>query len=493
MKKILLSTVLLIVMLFSLACSGGNNVSNLKSFTIPAEGFDMNKQIEITFSTTMGQTPRSILEKYLPKFKELYPNITVTVDNPGGYDDVRDEINKQLTVGDHPNIAYCYADHVATYNIANAVVPLDSLIDSKLKITRGDGVTEILGLTDEQKNAFIQSYYNEGKQFGDNNMYMLPMSKSTEVLYYNQTFFNDHKLQVPDHWWCTDDCPEDCKTSMEYVCGEIKKIAPTSTPLGYDSDANWFITMCEQMNSGYTQVAEDAKDRFIFNNEKNRAFVKKFHEWYKEKGYITTQALYGSYTSSLFVGKDAKDPNKRSYMTIGSSAGATYQRPAKKADGSYPFQVGIAPIPQYDKNNAKVISQGPSLCLFNKKDPQEVLAAWLFMKFLTTNVEFQADFASETGYVPVLKTVAENSVYKTFLEKANGDTHITALSAVVCLAQEANYFTSPAFDGSSTARDQAGSIIEDCLASNTTGNDLDKYIKDRFAEAIEFCIYQSKK
>lgn len=493
MKKILLSMVLLIVMLFSLACSGGNNVSNLKKFTIPEEGFDMNKQIEITFSTTMGKTLTPILEKHIAQFNKLYPKITVTVDNPGGYDDVRDEINKKLTVGDHPSVAYCYPDHVATYNIAGAVVTLDDLIASQIQITRADGTTEILGLTDEQKNSFIKSYYDEGKQFDGDKMYTLPMSKSTEILYYNKTFFTKHNLQVPDHWWCTDKCSKDCKTSMEYVCGEIKKLEPSSTPLGYDSDSNWFITMCEQMNSGYTKVATEPKDRFIFDNATNREFVKRFHDWYKVKGYITTQSLYGSYTSALFVGTDAKDSSKRSYMTIGSSAGAQHQIAQQDAKGNYMFETGVAPIPQYDKNNAKVISQGPSLCLFNKKDPQEVLAAWLFMKYLTTTLSFQAEFALKSGYVPVLSTVMSDPTYEEAMEEANGYESLPSLAALMCLEQKDNYFTSPAFDGSSTARDQVGLLIKDCLASDTTGDALDSFIKNKFASAIKECIYQSSK
>ena len=47
-------------------------------------------------------------------------------------------------------------------------------------------------------------------------------------------------------------------------------------------------------------------------------------------------------------------------MSIGSSAGATYQRPAANADGSYPFEVGISTIPQVNAANPKVISQGHS-------------------------------------------------------------------------------------------------------------------------------------
>ena len=32
-----------------------------------------------------------------------------------------------------------------------------------------------------------------------------------------------------------------------------------------------------------------------------------------------------------------------------------------------------------------MISQGPSVCIFNKDDPQEVLASWLFAQFLLTD------------------------------------------------------------------------------------------------------------
>ena len=38
----------------------------------------------------------------------------------------------------------------------------------------------------------------------------------------------------------------------------------------------------------------------LFNNDTNKAFVKDLCEMY-QKGYFTTQMLYGSYTSSLFV------------------------------------------------------------------------------------------------------------------------------------------------------------------------------------------------
>ena len=476
MKKRLISMVLLAAMLVSVVAlagcgnKGGNGGNSTADFVIPESGFSVDTEVTITFYNTMGANLSAVLEAYIAEFNELYPNITVVSENVGSYDDVRDRISTEITVGNQPNIAYCYPDHVALYNLAKAVSTLDNLINSEIEVAHADGTSEILGLTAEQKADFIEGYYNEGKQFGDGLMYTMPLSKSTEVLYYNKTFFEENNLTVPTTW-----------EEMKAVCAKIKEIDPDSIPLGYDSESNWFITMCEQYQTPYTSASGD---HFLFDNEENRAFVKEFNEWY-QKGYLTTQTLYGAYTSGLFTTLEGV----KSYMSIGSSAGATYQRPTADADGNYPFEVGIATIPQVDANNAKVISQGPSLCIFQKSNPQEVVASWLFVKFLTTNISFQAEFAMASGYVPVLKSVAENPIYAEFIAKADGGKFISALSAKVCLAQSDAYYTSPAFNGSSEARSQVGALLTKCLA--LTGDNIDAQIAAAFEDAVAECEYNS--
>ena len=214
--------------------------------------------------------------------------------------------------------------------------------------------------------------------------------------------------------------------------------------------------------------------------------VAKFRDWY-QKGYVTTQELSGGYTSSLFTKAETEAGN--SYMSIGSSAGATHQRP-DKVNGEYPFEVGIATVPQMDAKNPKVISQGPSLCIFNKEDPQEVLASWLFMKYLATTVEFQAEFSMASGYIPVIKSVGDHHIYRDeFLAKADGGDNISALSAKVGLEQEKAYYTSPAFNGSSVARDQVGLLMQKCFA--TQSEDVDAMIKQAFKDAVAECKYQA--
>ena len=424
-------------------------------------------EVTITFYHTMGANLTAVLDAYIAEFNKLYPNIHVEYTSIGSYDDVRDQVSTEITVGTQPNIAYCYPDHVALYNLAKAVQTLDGYIDSTAEVTRADGTTEILGLTAEQKADFIEGYYNEGLQFGDGRMYTMPLSKSTEVLYYNKTFFNEHGLKVPATW-----------AEVAEVCEQILAIDPMSIPLGYDSEGNWFITMTEQLGTPYTSATAP---HFVFNTEENRAFIKEFREWYQE-GYLTTQRLYGAYTSGLFT----STTDIKSYMSIGSSAGATYQRPAKGADGSYPFEVGITTIPQANPDNRKVISQGPSVCIFKKANEQEVIASWLFVKYLTTSVDFQAEFSMASGYVPVIKSVAQNEAYAAFIAQADGGDFVSALSAKVCLEQEDAYYTSPAFNGSSAARDEVSGLLTRCLTI-PDGADVDAEIEKAFEEAIAKC------
>jgi hypothetical protein len=92
-----------------------------------------------------------------------------------------------------------------------------------------------------------------------------------------------------------------------------------------------------------------------------------------------------------------------------------------------------------------------------------------------------------SGYVPVIKSVGENEVYKSFIAQADGGNHISALSAKVCLEQADAYYTSPAFNGSSTARDQVGALLTKCLTM--FGDDVDAQIDKAFEEAVKKCIY----
>ena len=133
MKKRIAAMLLAVIMLMSiLAACGGNTaapaptqaqVSGEAENTpapAPAEVTYDGSPVTIKFYHTMGANLRAVLEAYIEEFNALYPNITIEHSQVGNYDDVREQISTEISVGNQPNIAYCYPDHVALYNIAKA-------------------------------------------------------------------------------------------------------------------------------------------------------------------------------------------------------------------------------------------------------------------------------------------------------------------------------------------------------------------------------------
>ena len=470
-KKLLLTSVSALLVATNVAAftaceKPGNKIPD----SVDVVAYD-GSAVTVTFYHSMGADLRKILDTYIADFNAVYPNITIKHDSFGDYDGTRDQIKTELNNGNSPTIAYCYPDHVALYNNAKAVMTLDGYIDSTLAATQSDWSPEgTLGFTATQKADFIQAYYNEGKSFGDGLMYTLPYQKSTEVLYYNKTLFEQKGYEVPTTW-----------EAMEDLCEQIKKDFPKDIPLGYDSEANLFINLAEQYKSPYTTATKG--EHFKFNNEVNRGFAQMLRDWYN-KGYLLTKQTYsGKYMSDLFKATGAND--QKAYMCIGSTGGATYQGPAKNNDETYPFEVGVAPIPQVDPANAKVISQGPSLCMF-KKSAQECAAGWLFLKFLTTYVPLQAESSMNNGYTPVINSVFENETFKAdFLDKADGNAYLqaTVIKQMIKPELQSTFFTSPAFNGSSAARDEVGTLITNVLLKK------DSSIQSLFDEAIENLAY----
>lgn len=464
MKKRILGAIALVGLVGAslTSCDSGKVVGG---FDVP-ETFDTDAKITVTFWNTMGDNLQTVLKEAIAGFNKYYPNVTIESTQIGSYDDVKSQVVTEMSTGNFPSMAYCYDDHVAAYNEAEITVPLNNLMSNA---KYGFGGSEVKYAIKE--SDIVEGFRTKTDTFGDGNIYTVPFLRSTEVLYYNETFFNEHNLTVPATW-------EDLWT----VCAKIKELDPNSTPLGYDSEANFFITLCQAYGYDYTTANSDTVEgHFLFNNDKTNAMVSQLRDYY-EKGYFTTQKLFGAYTSGLFT---TTDTNK-CYMCIGSSAGASYQFPKDNL-----FTPGIAQLPKATNGKSAAISQGPSLVFFNKGDSQEVLAAWLFSQYLLT-ADIQAQFALTSGYMPVTTPATEVKAYQDTLAKAGNDSknNFATLSIKTALAQKDSYFTSDVFVGSSDARDQVGALIPAILGDKTiTADNKAAKIKAHFDAAIKQCVY----
>ena len=128
------------------------------------------------------------------------------------------------------------------------------------------------------------------------------------------------------------------------------------------------------------------------------------------------------------------------------------------------FEMEIMPIPQVDPDNPWMISQGPSVCIFNKEDPQEVLASWLFTQYLLTN-DVQIAYASTEGYVPVTLKAQQSEVYQDYIARSgeDNDEHysIKIRASELLMENTEHTFVTPVYNGSASLRNAAGQMIED--------------------------------
>ena len=130
-----------------------------------------------------------------------------------------------------------------------------------------------------------------------------------------------------------------------------------------------------------------------------------------------------------------------------------------------------------------MISEGPSVCMFNKEDPQEVLASWLFAQYLLTD-SVQIAYSQTEGYVPVTTKALESPEYQDYLSRAGEDNdtyYQVKLEATRLLLDHLDdTFTTPVFNGSASLRDAAGQLIETVTKSVRRGQTVD----DAFIEAL---------
>ena len=430
------------------------------------EAYD-GSSVEITFWHSIADSSGRFLASTIARFNEIYPNIHVNDVVYGDYESLYNKISITFNADKQPNLAFCFPDYIALLSEAESVIALDDLINNTSVI---GGSSEMMGFSQAQLDDFVEEFYNEGRGYGDGKMYSLPLPKSTDLLYYNKTVFDALGLEAPTTW-----------EEMEEVIQVLKAEYPDSIPLGYDSSENFFITLSAQYNAPYTSATGE---HYLFVNDTSKAFVEKFAEWYY-MGWMTTSELMGGYYTSDAFKKDNDELGKM-FMSIASSTGARYQRP-DKVSGEYPFEVGIASVPQVNPDAPKAISQGPSICIFKNNNPQEVYASWLFIKFLLTDIEFQAEYCIRYGYSPITQSVCNSTLYSEYLDKADGGDFITSLAAKVAVEQRDYYFTPPAFVGSNNARTQVGDLLDSVLSRYKLGEDNSAMIDEQFKKYYDIC------
>ena len=450
MRKLLALLLTLCCLLSLCACHGSRG---MEPFAMP-ETFDESRQYEISFwaKNDTNLTQVAIYEQAIADFEALYPNIKVNLRLYTDYGRIYNDVITNIATNTTPNVCITYPDHIATYMTGeNVVVPLDDLFaDPNYGLDGGK-----LLFDGPSKEEIVPKFLEECAI--GNNYYAIPYMRSTEACYINKTYVEKLGYTLPDVmtwdfiWEVSEAALAKGEDGNCLVNGQ-----PTMIPFIYKSTDNMMIQLLRQMNAGYS----NANGEVLLFNDEARSVLKTVAEHVKSGAFSTFKI--SSYPANWLNAGQC-------IFAIDSTAGSTWMGSDAPlididADKMVDFETAVLIIPQVDPAHPQMISQGPSMCVFNKDDPQEVLASWIFVQYMLSN-DVQIAYSNTEGYVPVTTKAQQSVAYQDYLSRRGEDNDLhyaVKLDATELLMEHVgDTFVTPVFNGSASLRDASGQMIEE--------------------------------
>jgi multiple sugar transport system substrate-binding protein len=274
----------------------------------------------------------------------------------------------------------------------------------------------------------ISRYVNDFVQEGtiDGILYLLPILKSTEVLYLNKTIFDRFAAEVPG-------------ISLRQL-ETFEGIIEVAEKYYQWSGGKTFYFPDLLFN--YTMIGMEQMGEHFVQNRKLRvsspAFEHIWNNYYEStvRGYAAIFNSFGNYLA--MTGEVA--------CVTGTSAGAiyfpdsiTYKDNTKEA-----AEFIVLPFPVF-KGGEKVAAQrGAGMCVI-KSTPAKEYSAALFLKWLTSPAQ-NLRLTASTGYIPVTKQ-AFKDVMENGLETIENVMVKRAFLTAVAMQKEYRFYVPPVFDG----------------------------------------------
>lgn len=373
----------------------------------------LDGETEIVFWHAMGGGQGEALEKLVKEFEDENPNIKIDLQNQGNYNDLSQKLTATMqSTDDLPTITQAYGDWMLPFMEADLVTDLKPYIENE-ELAFEDYEDILPGLREEtMKDGKITS---------------LPFNKSTEVLWYNKTLFDELGLEVP--------------TTFEELKEVSKKIYEEKgiPGVGFDALSNYYATYLKDMDV-------DMDSNLDVTSEESKEAINYYLDGVKE-GYFRIAGT-DQYMSGPFA-------NEQVGAYIGSNAGEVYIKDG--VDGKFDYEA--APYPA-----GQSVQQGTNIYMFENASPEQKTAAFEFLKFLTSK-ESQIEFGLATGYMPIRKSAIENEEYKESDSK---------IAKVLDEATE-NLFSRKIELGSQQAYNDTSSFLETILSNKDS--DVDKEVE----------------
>ncbi len=352
MRKYLIIAISLLPLLS--ACSGNNDVITT---------FD--EQVTVQLWYALNDTNEQYFNDIIDQFNSENENITIEATNKKNAEDLHNDLVSAQTENQLPTLVCAYPSEIYEY-IENDQIATFNDFDKN----------DELGLN---LNNFTNAYISELTD-KEGNVYAIPFSKSTEVLYYNQDVIEQLDLSMPQ---TLDDALK--------ISEDIYKQTGMAG-IGFNSVNNLLATIL-YLNGSYPWYENE---QYNFDTESVIADLTKLQEAVN-KGYVRISTP-SEFLSVPFAKEEVA-------MFVGSTAGVNYIQ--ADIDGKVKWDATVYPAPV-------AIQQGTSIAMFNTASDYQQAAAVKFIGFLMSD-EVIVPWSIKTNYLPPTKSALESEQYQEYL------------------------------------------------------------------------------
>jgi multiple sugar transport system substrate-binding protein len=364
------------------ACGGSKSSSSNTSSSSaspaskanPVDSVDLTgKKINLTFWHAKAAGPKQdTLNAIVDQFNKSQNIITVQPQFQGNYNDLYKKLLVSVSGGVLPDLADAYPSQVSEYQSAKAVVVLEDYINSSK-----------YGLSKSEQDDYIKAYWNENTYPEFNNQHLsFPFSKSFLVTYYNADKLKALNLaKTPDQW-----------TWDDFVAAAKAGTSGTNKGWVIDIDPSTFDGMI--YTRGGKLISDDQKQWQL--NQQPGVDSLSLHSQAAREGWGYQWTAPGSLIGDFGTG--------RVLLKLGTSSDLANQTKQIAGDGK--FNWNIAMIPHNSGVSPVTVLYGGSVAVF-KSNPDQQLAAWQFIKYLTSPT-VTAQWAVGTGYTPIRQSAVQS-------------------------------------------------------------------------------------
>ena len=299
--------------------------------------------------------------------------------------------------------------------------------------------------TDQELSAFVDEFIEEG--YFENQLLMLPVAKSTELLFVNQTLF--------DKFGSAANVSTESLSTFEGLFSACEKY--------YDwSDGQDMFQINDFYNYSLTGMAAYGEE-FIVNGKLNLESDAFGKVW----APMAHAGIYGG----LCLGDGyASDRWKTGEVisNIGSTAGILYLRDyVTYADNTTEdIETSILAYPRFENGESTVVHRGSGLFASKNEDEQKNEAAAVFAKWLTEK-ENSLGFVTKAGYLPVTNDAFDHLFANT--DTVENIKYRLLYNAVNGMADEYTYCEVPVFKGASDTQSSFEKDVKSVLSTAHKG------------------------